>query len=359
MNRVVAAAVCAAPLLYVAGCGYPGEPLPPALNRPVVATQLSAVQQGSKIVVHFTVPEVTTENLPLRGEPDIELRIGEMPPGAFTLEKWANGAQRVPEGEIRTQEILPPPPANEAARKREEKKKTSKKRRNAPIQAVQLQVTAEMDASALYGKKVVIGVRVHGPHGQDIGWSRLETLQVVAALPVPVGLVASNAPDAIRLDWHAAAPEFRIFRKAPEDSAFREVGTSDKPFYLDSTIDYGKTYDYLVESIEKAGDHYAESAPSATIAFKPVDKFPPAVPTGLTAVPGTRSIELVWDRNTERDFATYQVYRDGKKIAEGLTAPAYSDKEVKAGTRYRYQVLAIDTVGNISALSAPFESEIP
>jgi hypothetical protein len=356
-----AAAACVLLTLSAAlvGCGYPGEPLPPALNRPVRATELTALQRGSEIVVQFTVPEVTTENLPLRGEPDIELRIGPMPAGTFSIENWANGAQRVSESAIHTEEIQPPAPANEAAKKKAEKKKTNPKRRSAPIQAVQLHVTARVDASKLYGKTVVIGVRVHGPRGQDIGWSRLETLQLVPALPVPSALAATNAPDAIRLDWHAAAPEFRIFRKMPADPAFQQIGTSDKPSYVDSTIDYGKTYEYLVESIEKAGEHYAESEPSASVTFTPKDTFPPAVPGGLSAVPGARSIELVWDRNAERDFASYQVFRDGKKIAEGLTAPAYSDRDVKPGTRYRYQVLAIDTAGNASALSAPVETAIP
>jgi fibronectin type 3 domain-containing protein len=76
-------------------------------------------------------------------------------------------------------------------------------------------------------------------------------------------------------------------------------------------------------------------------------------------VPGSRTIELVWDRNTERDFASYTVFRDGMKIAEGLPAPSYSDKDVKPGTRYRYQVSAADTAGNPSALCVPVEAAIP
>jgi hypothetical protein len=331
----------------LAGCGYPGDPLPPALNRPVRVADLKAVQRGAKVYVQFTVPSTTTENLALHGKPDIELRMGPAPAGEFSLSAWEKSAARAADSEIHL-DSLPVPGV------------PKRQKRNAPAPPTErYSASAQLDASKFYGKTVLVGVRVHGRNGQDVGWSRLEKLELVAALPVPEGLAASNAPDAIRLDWHAAAPEFRIFRKAPADIAFRQVGTSEKPFYLDTTIDYGKSYEYLVQSVEKTGDGYAESEPSGSVSFRPVDTFPPAVPVGLTPVPGARSIELVWERNAEKDFASYTVVRDGKKVAEGLSSPSYSDRDVKAGTRYRYQVSATDTAGNTSALSAPVETAIP
>jgi hypothetical protein len=344
--------VIAAALL--AGCGYPGEPLPPALNRPVRVTDLNAVQRGGKIYIQFTVPGVTTENLPLRGRPDVELRVGPAPADGFTIPKWEKSAERVADSDIHLEEIAAPRPAPKPSQGNPRPKPS-----RIPVVGDRYAASAQVDASKFYGKIVFVGVRIHGEHGQDVGWSRLETLELVPSLPVPEGLAASNAPDAIRLDWHAAAPEYRIFRKAHDEPTFRQIGASDKPFYVDATIDYGKTYEYLVQSAEKTGDRYAESEPSASVTFKPVDTFPPAVPTGLSAVPGSRTIELVWDRNAERDFASYSVYRDGKKVAEGLPSPAYSDRDVKAGVRYRYQVSAADTAGNTSALSAPLETVIP
>jgi hypothetical protein len=320
------------------------------------AADLSAVQRGSSIYIQFTAPEATTENLPLRDEPDIELRVGPMPEGEFTIAKWESASERVPPSSIHTDEIQPAPPPPS---KTTTKKTTRRKRPNVPAPVAELHATARVDASRLYGKTVVIGVRIHGSHGQDVGWSRLEALELVPALPVPEALAASDAPDAVRLDWHAAAPEYRVFRMASDEKTFRQIGTSDKPFYVDPTIEYGKTYEYRVQSIRKSGEHYAESELSASATFKPTDRFAPSVPTGLSVVPGSKTIELVWDRNTERDFAYYQVFRDGSKVAEGLTAPAYSDRDVKPGTRYRYQVLAVDTSGNASALCAPVETAIP
>ena len=310
--------------VLLGGCGYPGEPLPPALNRPVRVADLAAVERGSKIYIQFTVPSATTEGTPIRSKPDIELRVGPMPEGGWP--KWEKDSDRVPE---------------------------------AGIAVDKLHASAQVDASKLYNKTVLVAVRVHGPRGADVGWSRIETLEMVPALPTPEGVAAADAPDAVKLEWHAAAPGFRVFRKDPDAAGFRQIATSDKPVYVDTTIEYGKTYVYLVQAVEKAGERYAESEPSDTITFKPADKFPPAVPTGLTPVPGSRSIELVWERNTERDFASYQIYRDGRKVADAITAPAWSDRDVKPGVHYKYQLSATDTAGNVSALSAPAETVIP
>jgi len=303
-----------------------GQPLPPALNRPEPVQDIAAVERGSNIVVQFTVPAITTDGLALRkSETDIELRVGPPPQGAFTTAAWERPADRAP--------VVP-----------DDKAKLAR---------------VEVPAAKYYGKTVDIAVNVHGPGGHTVGWSRFAVVQVVPELPTPQALDASDAPDAIQLEWHAAAPEFRVLRKLVPDVNWVQIGTSARPSYTDNMIEYDKTYQYMVQSIQKTQEGYAESELSDVKTFKPADKFPPAVPVGVTAVPGTRTIELVWDRNTEKDFAGYRVYRDGKKIAEGLTAPAFSDRDVQPKVMYRYDVSAVDTAGNESARSAAVEAVIP
>ena len=323
-HRDTLAVASALVAILTTGCGYMGEPMPPALRRPVNVTDLAAAEHGRNIVIHFTIPKITTEGLAIKGPEDIELRVGAEGPNGFHIDEWAQSSDRVPDVSQST-----------------------------PI------AEAKVDAAKYVGKTVVVGVRVHGPTGKDAGWSNLVPVQVVPPLPKPIGLEAKDAPDAVDLEWHAAAPEFRVFRKTSDTPDWSQLGTSMKPSYMDSTIDYGKVYQYYVQSIDKAGDKYAESDESDPLVIKPVDTFPPAVPAGLSALAGTQNIELVWDRNTEKDFASYRVYRNGQKIAENLTAPAYSDKAVQPGMTYRYQVSAVDTAGNESAKSAPVESVIP
>jgi len=311
--------------MYLCGCGYMGETLPPALNRPERVQDIAAVQRGANIHVQFTIPQVTTENLPLKkGSRDIELRIGPPPPGPFSMEGWSRTADRV------------------------------------PMVADDKPTAYAVYPAKFYNNVVFVAVNVHGPTGgRSEGWSKIVVVHVIPALPTPQALELSDAADAVHLEWHAGAPEFRVFRRPVPELDWMQIATSPKPSYSDNTIEYGKTYEYEVQSIEKTEDTYAESELSEVKTIKPMDKFPPAVPAGVSVVPGTRSIELVWNRNTEKDFASYNVYRDGKKIADGLTAPAFSDRDVQPKVKVQYQVSAVDTAGNESAHSAAVEATIP
>lgn len=313
--------------VFLASCGYPGEPLPPALKRPVRIVDLNAVERGSKIIIHFTIPAITTEGAPVKGVEPLDVRIGPPPPGKFEMNDWAKSAERVPEDQIR---------------------------RDPPIASI------ELNATPFYNKNVVVAARALSPKGRDAGWSNVLDFHIVPALPQPAAVEWKNAPDAVQLTWRAAAPSFRVFRRIAGGAEWNLLATVNKPGYLDKTIEYGRAYDYDLQSIEKTDDdHFAESDLAELDGVKPVDRFPPAVPTGLTAVPGTRSIELVWNRNTERDFASYRLYRDGKLLAGNLVALAYSDRDVKPGTTYSYQISAVDNAGNESARSTPVSAALP
>ena len=322
MRAGLSSAAVAIAAVAFTGCGYMGEPLPPALRRPVPVTDLTAVERGSKIVIQFTVPKVTTENLPVV-KPDIELRAGETGE-SFRPDAWAASADRITA--IRQEKGI---------------------------------AKAEAPVSAYAGKRLAVGVNVHGPNGRSAGWSNFVPLTVVPALETPEGLNAGDGPDSIVLSWRGTAPEYRIFRKTVASPEWERIGTSPSAKYSDTTIEYGETYQYYVQAQAKAGDGYAESEESDVKTFKPVDRFPPAVPSGLTAQPGARSVELVWERNTERDFAAYRIYRNGQALPQTVASPAYSDRDVQPGTRYEYRISAIDTAGNESAQSAPASVEIP
>ena len=116
----------------------------------------------------------------------------------------------------------------------------------------------------------------------------------------------------MHLSWRAAGNAFLIFRRGPEglqEKDFALLGNSDKPEYTDATAEFDKTYRYVVQSVAKAGKGQVESELSSEKEITPVDTFPPAVPTGLTAVPSTASIQLVWERSAEPTLAGYRIYR--------------------------------------------------
>ena len=107
----------------------------------------------------------------------------------------------------------------------------------------------------------------------------------------------------------------------------------------------------------------AESAPSDPVSIVPLDRFPPAVPAGLTVLAGPSSIELSWDPNSEADFAGYFVYRavSGgafERLAGPLSTPTFTDKGARAAA-YKYAVTAVDQTGNQSEHSATVEVTMP
>ncbi len=323
MSRPLPIAFTCLPVaLLLTGCGYVGEPLPPALRRPVPVTDLAVMEHGPKIVIQFTMPKVTTEDLPVTNA-DLELRVG--PRGdSFDPGRWAASAERFTTVAI--------------------DKGIAK---------------AEIDAAKYAGQTIAAGVNVHGPGGHSAGWSNFVALEVVPALQKPASPAANDAEDSVRLVWKGNAPEFRVFRKTVSAPEWERLGVAPGPSYTDSTIEYGQTYQYFVQAQQKAGETWAESEASDVVTIKPADHFAPAVPSGLTVVPATRSMELVWDRNMEKDFASYRIYRNGRLLPETVTSPAFSDPDVQTGVSYEYQVSSVDTAGNVSPRSSAVSAVIP
>ena len=91
-NGAAQAFAALALLVVGSGCGYVGEPLPPALHIPQRVGDLSAVERGGQIHVQFTLPSQTTENLDISKPVRAELRIGTYG-NPFDLESWLAGAR--------------------------------------------------------------------------------------------------------------------------------------------------------------------------------------------------------------------------------------------------------------------------
>jgi hypothetical protein len=321
MRTRIAAALAAISLL--AGCGYVGEPLAPALNIPVAIKDLRALEYGDNLVIEFTAPALSTEGVVLRALTGVELRIGPTEPD-FNVDRWAPKARRV------DAEILKPG-----------------------------DVLKEVPARDFVGKEIVIAARAIGPKGRAGAWSNLAILTVIEPLRQPAGLKAVAAPEGVQLSWSSPHAKFRIFRATGEEKP-APIADADGTTYSDTSAAFDTAYRYFVQAIQDK----AESQVSETAKITPIDTFPPAVPAGLTATAGSGSVELSWERNTESDFRGYRVYRAPEtgsfaRIAENVDTPVYSDKTVEPNKKYRYAITSFDLKGNESQQSPPVEIVSP
>ena len=327
LQRSFGAALAALALSSV-GCGYLGGVLPPLANIPADPTDLAVVQRGANLFVHFKVPELTTEQMPIKGDLQLDLRVG-ISPNPWNMESWAANAKQVSPQTLKDD-------------------------------IAQYQVPS----LAWTGKEITIAARAIGANGKASNWSNIVTLPVVAPIATPTDFVATPTATGVRLTWRGAGQHFRILRRAEGSQEYVDLGTSTTDEFTDSAAEFGKKYSYLVQAYADLGSHReAQSDLSPEQTLTPEDKFPPATPTNLRATASANSVELSWDANSEPDLAGYIVYRSVnggafEKVANVSEIPAYSDKPVEAGKTYRYVVTAIDKSGNESTRSAVAEATL-
>lgn len=86
------------------------------------------------------------------------------------------------------------------------------------------------------------------------------------------------------------------------------------------------------------------------------DTLAPSVPANLRAAPHTPyHVQLNWETSTDNiRVVGYKIYRDGRHIDSASTT-SYTDTNLSPGQTYHYQVSAIDSSGNASALSPSVE----
>ena len=321
-------------LLWLAGCGYTGEPLPPALDLPTRVSDLAIVERGDQLVIQFTPARLSTEGAVLKTAPVPRVYVGAYTPGSpWNVQAWVAQARALTT------------PASTAGTTR-------------------LVTRFVTSAAEFYGKDVTVGVKLLNARGRDAGFSNFARVQVIPALAMPAGIRARATAQGVEVAWSGHAPAFRVLRQGPNEKEYAVLGAPATSPLVDDKAIYGKTYRYVVQATAPVSTGMAESELPPPVEITPQDIFPPAVPSGLSAVTGATSVELVWNRNSEPDLALYRVYRgapgaEWRALGETRATPNFSDRTIAAGQTYRYSVSAVDQVGNESAKSAEVTVVLP
>jgi hypothetical protein len=381
-------AICAALSISLAlGCASPGPPRAPSLRLPVIVKDLTAERVGDEVHLHWTTPEKTTDDLPIKGSLTAEIcrdpasssspqpctsvkRLAVQPgpsqasdtlPSALTLDPVTLLAYRVRILNANERSAGPSPVAFAAAGA-------------TPPPVEDLRATT-----------VRAGVMLEWR--QQPSTASVELDRLLEGAPTP-----TKAPKPKPGPKPSPNPTKKSTRKTspppaqPTPAALVEVKLQTPPSQasdvggtIDRTAQFGETYRYTahrVRAVTLSGHSLklrSPASPPVVVLLK--DTFPPAPPTGLAAVPGgatpaDASIDLSWDPDTDADLAGYIVYRQQVNSTGALTGPvtrlnaapvvgpAYRDQTAVPGKTFAYRVTAVDTVGNESAPSADVQEKL-
>lgn len=358
-SRAIACASAIAFVPLLTSCASPGPPRPPSLHLPAVVADLTAQRVGNRVILRWTTPARTTDNLKVP-EP-LTAQICRDPGLASALPSGDPPCTVVLHAAVK-------PGPSEAAD---------------PLPAT---LTADPVAALAYR------VRILNPEGRFADASKPAIAPAGAAPPPMAAFHATGTRDGALLQWTALAspsvvelqrtlivtatpqprPKKSSLQLAPEEPAnvlLRSADVNgivvDPGGTLDRSAKRGGRYTYSaqrVRAVTVAGKTLElRGEPSQPVELDFADTFAPATPTGLASVPsgsnGKAAIDLSWQPVTESGLAGYNVYR---RTASGgferlntapVLGPAFSDSAVTPGTGYTYRVTAVTTAGNEGAPS--------
>lgn len=326
------------------GCGVQGSPHPPRLERPAKIADLTAVQVGQSVEVHFTLPQETTEGERLTKPQEVEILRAIVPPGS--------GLAKLPEPEVWISLL------------RDEWFPYSKD--NVVSYAAHL---TESEFHDWRGRTLVVAVRTltrgFRHHPLDSDPSNFVDVPIYDVSPPVGGVRCVTTEKAVEVYFTppTAAIDgepirnlagYRLFRSATgQASTFELWGETTAPPFRDTKFEFGQTYHYQVRAIFGQAGHWAMSEASTVVKTTPRDTFPPAPPQGLSSIYSAGAVELVWSANSEPDLAGYNVYRLDNRVPRRLNkdlvrTPIFRDATAPPGATLVYYVTAVDLTGNES-----------
>lgn len=177
-----------------------------------------------------------------------------------------------------------------------------------------------------------------------------------------VPVLAVRGDDRERADHELPQPyvtdRMRVTAYAPASSVgVYELRATHRPLLTErqwsETLGDG-VHVYTVTAVDADG---FESAPSAPAEARVGDAEAPEAVELTAAVDGAR-VTLTWTASAAPDLASYELFRDGAKIADHFDLGALRHEELRPAGTYGYRVRAVDAVGNAGPFSNLAEATV-
>ncbi len=177
---------------------------------------------------------------------------------------------------------------------------------------------------------------------------------------IPAGFKAASDDSKIALSWQpvttlidGSAAEKKVLYQVSRSEGGKEFKPLGDPVsmtqFVDRDVVNGRKYFYKVQSLMMLDKDRISGGVTEIADATPVDKTPPAVPTGVRASATAAGNRVYWDRPDDPGVVGHRVYRraDNQSKADligevKMPASIYQDKQVPENTRVFYSVTAID-----------------
>lgn len=362
----------ALPLAAVA-CGKKGPPLPPLVRLPAAPAALKADRRGTAVDVQFQLPSANADGSRPANIQRVDVYALSAPAVASENVVMKDGVR------VGSVDVKSPRDPNVTVDPDEPDSDIEALEGPGLDQGAVAHVRELLTAPMLAGGTatartyVAVGITTRGRRGLLSG---AVAVPLAPAPPAPEQPAVTYDETVVTVTWPELGPglAYAVYDVSPpppdatpEDAAARtpERRVSTEPVtsttFADSRITWNVERCYTVRAITLLDGLSVEgdAAPPRCVTLK--DTFPPAAPTGVTAVASEGAISLIWTPSPSADLAGYRVLRAEAPGAtpaaissELLSQTTYSDA-VRAGVRYTYAVQAVDSAGNVSEPSAPVE----
>ncbi|MFS1517189.1 hypothetical protein V1503_12100 [Bacillus sp. SCS-151] len=160
----------------------------------------------------------------------------------------------------------------------------------------------------------------------------------------PLSLSAETINEGISLSWSAvdSTSSYNIYRSTNSGEPYDLIASNvQNTVYLDTTVDNGNTYFYVVTSITEDGESDFSNEASASLI--------PLAPSEVEVTTGDGEITLTWGEVP--NVTTYNIYRSTQSggpyisIAQNINETNYIDIDVSNNVNYYYVITAVNNSG--------------
>jgi alpha-amylase len=168
---------------------------------------------------------------------------------------------------------------------------------------------------------------------------------------VPTQLkLKSNTSTTISITWKASNDNIKVVGYHIFRNGVKVKKSHNTTSFTDRGLAADKRYDYSVLAVDEAGNASKTSSRLSVRTLAVKDTTPPTAPQNINLkTASVHSLTLTWSPSSDDSKSVkYQVYRNGRLIAQNLTATSFTDKDLSPSSLYQYRVRAVDAAGNRS-----------